>query len=140
MPRLFRAMKEGSGDAPETGSNARAVGVRPGIDVQATLGHQTVYPGQGGISVSPDDPMNLPSFRRPQEFRGTGKDPVWEIDEGQLGPDLCYRPDPVRPGHGFIEPARPMTLDEYERAVLRTRDHWDKVQPPADEGSAADAT
>jgi hypothetical protein len=68
--------------------------------------------------------MNLPYFRRPPEFQGTGKDPVWECDDSQLGPDLVYRPDPAHSGHGFIEPARPMTLDEFQQALARTPTTW----------------
>lgn len=67
--------------------------------------------------MSPDDPRNLPYFRRPPRLQGVGKDPVWSLSETELGPDLCYRPDPTQPGHGFVEPARPMPLDEYQRAL-----------------------
>ncbi len=74
MPRLFRAMREDAAGFPETGPSARTLGVRPGIDVAATAPDEMVLPGQGGISVSPDDPMNLPAFRRPPDFQGTGRD------------------------------------------------------------------
>src|SRR5262249_39269482 len=111
MTRLFRAMRGAADGSPEIGANARALGIRPGVDVPATLTQETVLPGQGGLSVSPDDPMNLPFFRRPPAFQGTGKDPVWVIDLIQLGSDLSYRPDPVHPEHGFIEPIRAMSLD-----------------------------
>ena len=67
-----------------------------------------VHPGTGGMSVSPYDPGNLPEHRRPPEFGGTGRDPVWEHHSDQLGPDLQYRPDPHNPGgHGFVEPSHP---------------------------------
>jgi hypothetical protein len=88
MASLFRSMKEDDGGVPEAAANARALGVRPGIDVPAVGDEETIQPGQGGVSVSPDDPLNLPAFRRPPQFQGTGKDPVWVIDEAQLGPDL----------------------------------------------------
>jgi hypothetical protein len=122
-------MREHASGFPEIGPNARALGVRPGIDLPAILPYEIVQPGQGGLSVSPDDPMKLPYFRRPRGFQGTGKDPVWAINAAQLGPDLSYRPDPSHPGHGFIEPIRSMTLDEYQGALVRTISFWEEVQP-----------
>ena len=77
MTRLFRAMRKDADGFPEVGANARALGVRPGIDVLATLPSEMIQPGQGGLSVSPDDPMNLPYFRRPPGFQGSGRDSVW---------------------------------------------------------------
>jgi hypothetical protein len=74
MPVLFRAMREDGNGNPEIGPNARCLGVRPGIDVPAKVGRNVVHPGQGGMSVSPDDPMKLPYFCRPPGFQGTGKD------------------------------------------------------------------
>jgi hypothetical protein len=130
MNRLFRAAKEDVHGMPEVGPSARGMGVRPGIDVPATQPDDVVYPGQGGLSVSPDDPLNLPPFRRPPEFQGTGRDPVWGIGDVDLGGDLCYRPDPANPaGHGFIEPVRPVTLAEYQEALTRLQGSWQKEQP-----------
>jgi hypothetical protein len=99
--------------------------------------NDTVQPGQGGLSVSPDDPGKLPFYRRPAAFQGTGRDPVWVIESADLGSDLTYRPDPRNAGHGFIEPARPMTLDEYQRALQQTQSLWQKVTSP---GSSADGS
>jgi hypothetical protein len=127
MTQLFRAMKEAGHGQCEVGESARALGIRPRIDVPATNPGDTVHAGQGGMSVSPDDPQKLPYFRRPPQFGGTGKDPVWTIRDEELGPDLCYRPDPNRPDHGFIEPARPMPLSEYQQALARTQPLWRKV-------------
>jgi len=79
------------------------------------------------MSVSPDDALNLPYFRRPPALGGTSKDPVWQISEADLGPNLCYRADPARPGHGFVEPIRPMTLAEYQQALAQTRRLWQKI-------------
>jgi hypothetical protein len=88
---------------------------------------QLIQPGHGGLSVSPDDPMHLPYFRRPPEFHGTGKDPLWKIETSMLGPDLVYRPDPADPTHGFIEPRRAMTFDDYQSAIAATCTSWRKV-------------
>jgi hypothetical protein len=127
MRVLFRAMKEASSGLVEVGATARTLGARPAIDVPAHDPTDLVYPGQGGMSVSPDDPMNLPYFRRPPRFRGTGKDPVWRIVEADLGPGLCFRPDATQPAHGFIEPSRPMSLAEYQEALEQTQMRWSRA-------------
>lgn len=127
MPNLFRAMRADQNGLPEVGANARSLGVRPGTDTTAALGQDVVQPGVGGLSVSPDQPTNLPYFRRPQELGGTGKDPVWSIDSNRLAPDLRYRVDPTTPTHGFIEPAHAMTLDAYQAALAATHAMWNRV-------------
>jgi hypothetical protein len=127
MTELFRGMKEGTNGTPEIGESSRTLGVRPGFDVATTDPGALVGPGQGGMSVSPDDPHNLPYFRRPPALGGTAKDAVWSISEGNLGPDLCYRPDPTRSGHGFVEPSRFMTLAEYQQALTQTQHLWHKT-------------
>jgi hypothetical protein len=76
MPKLFRGMKEHANGLPELGESSRCLGVRPGLDVPATELDDLVWPGEGGLSVSPDDPHGLPNFRRPPVLGGTGKDPV----------------------------------------------------------------
>ena len=130
MPTLFRAMKEDNSGLPQLGGSARTLGVRLGRDVSALAGSDPVQPGQGGMSVSPDDPLNLPLHRRPPEFGGTGADPVWSLEAADLGPKLCYRPDPKHSGHGFIEPAYPMTADEYRQALEATQSLWRKATVP----------
>jgi hypothetical protein len=138
MRQLYRAMKEDAYDMPQLGASARNLGVRPGIDVPATVPAGMVQPGQGGLSVSPDEPIKLPPYRRPPVFHGTGKDPVWMIDETDLGSDLNYRADPQNAGHGFIEPDRPMSLDDYQRAVQQTQPLWRKVTSWPACGSSSD--
>src|SRR5262249_9103122 len=124
------SMKESTEGSPQLGSSARTLGARLGIDVPALSGRDLVNPGQGGVSISPDDPHHLPRHRRPPEFGGTGQDPVWCLDDADLGPLLCFRPAPGHPGHGFIEPAHPMTVDEYQQALAATQPLWRKVVPP----------
>jgi hypothetical protein len=84
--------------------------------------------------------MNLPAWRRPPELQGVGKDPVWSIAEVELGPDLYYRPDSARSGHGFVEPSRPLTLDEYQHALVQTQGRWQKVESWPNQGGDTDAT
>jgi hypothetical protein len=83
------------------------------------------------MSVVRDDPRSLPDFRRPAEWGGSGKDPVWGISAGRLGAKLRYRDDPLpdQPLHGVIEPSGTMTLDEYADALADTRDSWAIVRP-----------
>jgi hypothetical protein len=127
-PKLYRAMQVAMDSHPEIGMTARTLGARPHIDI--LIQGAMVYPNTGGISVAPDDPMNLPSHRRPPSFMGTGKDPVWRLNACDLGPELQYRPDPRSPTtHGFIEPIAPTTFDEYQRALEATRESWQLTTP-----------
>jgi hypothetical protein len=128
MSQLFRAMREATDGLPIVEQSSRGLGVRPGIDIAAIDGAELVFPGDGGPSVAPDDPRNLPRHRRPAEFGGTGKDPVWSIDEDDLGALLVFRVDPDNPKHGYIEPARPLNVDSMQQALKSTRPNWRKVQ------------
>ncbi|HVA47412.1 MAG TPA: hypothetical protein VNH11_13665 [Pirellulales bacterium] len=127
MASLFRAMRKNKSGLPDVGPHARALGVRPGTDVLATLPGDLVQPGLGGLSVSPGQAANLPYFRRPQQLGGTGKDPVWVIDSSLLGSNLVYRPDPSTTTHGLIEPSKPMTLDDFQNAIAATQTLWRQV-------------
>jgi hypothetical protein len=102
------------------GPTARTLGVRPGDDIPVINGRVT--PGTGGMSVALDTPMNLPDHRRPSQFGGTGKDPVWEIDLDSLGDDLTFRQD--KPNHGLFEPAREMSIDECQLALAALKSRW----------------
>ena len=112
---------------PQVGRSARSLGIRTPTettdpDVTASAPGDIIQPGTGGMSVAPDDPVNLPPFRRPPALGGRGKDPVWELDTTDLGPDLQYRQDSAT--HGLIEPTRPMTLTEFEQLLEATRAKW----------------
>ncbi len=121
---VVRAMKPGEDDLPKPGWSARTLGARCNIDIP-TSEDGSVAPELGGMSVSPPPAGNLPPWRLPRELGGRGKDPVWEVDTDQLPEDLAYRPDPDDPdAHGFLEPARPMTFEEYQAALHSTRGLW----------------
>ena len=125
---LFRAMREAADGGPHLGASSRSLGARPGIDIPALQDDDSVFPDQGGISVSPRDPVHLPFHRRPRSLGGCGVDPVWSIEAVDLGVDLVYRPDPDDPlRHGFIEPSHPIMLEAYQDALTQTRDRWRKV-------------
>jgi hypothetical protein len=124
--RLYRSMKEAPDGYPAVAPSGRLLGVRPGNnptpDVLAVDPTDPMPPGQGGVSVAPDDPLHLQRHRRPASLGGTGRDPAWYIETGDLGPELEYRQD--RPGHGLIEPKHLLTLQEFQDALAGTRCRW----------------
>jgi hypothetical protein len=125
--RLYRSMRAAPDGLPEVGPFARGLGVRPGIDFPAMLPTDLTGPGGGGMSVAPDDPMNLARVRRPPAFGGTGRDPIWYIEVDDLGPGLVVRPDTA--AHALVEPAGPVTVDEFQRLLAATRDRWVLATP-----------
>ena len=117
-------MRAAADGLPLVGPTARTLGVRgvelaPHHDVPVSDPTDVVGPGQGGLSVTPDDPLHLHPHRRPASLGGTGRDSMWEIDSADLGPDLVYRPDHAT--HGLVEPAGAMTLGEFQFALASTR-------------------
>lgn len=127
---LFRSMQSAEDGLPLLDASSRTLGARPQVDIPIDDSGM-VQPGTGGMSVSPDDPRNLPPHRRPPGFGGTGLDQVFTIREADLGSDLVYRADPANPSrHGFIEPMRPMTFQRYQVAIWATRTAWSTVRQP----------
>ena len=125
---VYRSMRQDADGLPVMESNGRGLGIRPGIDVAASNDHDLVQPGEGGISISPGDPLHLPRHRRPPALQGTGKDPVWVLDIDTLDPELSFRPDRTNSAHhGFLEPAHLVTLVQYQQGIARTRTSWTKV-------------
>ena len=122
LAKIFRGMKD-DGGYPKIESSARGLGVREGIDSTVDA-NGMVEPGKNGMSMSPS-PQDLPSHRRPPEFGGTGKDPVWQIDTSDLGDDLKYVPD--KPRHRTIQPSKKMTLEKYKQALGSLRRKFRKV-------------
>jgi hypothetical protein len=125
--KLYRAMRADVDGLPAVGPTARTLGVR-GLeagsfgDIPALLQTDVVPTGVGGLSVAPNDPVHLPPLRLPISMGGQGKDPVWELDSNDIGPDLTIRQD--KPTHGLIEPIRPMTRAEFQSALEATRTRW----------------
>jgi RHS repeat-associated protein len=117
--KIYRGMKN-AGGVPEVGANARALGARPGVDIPVGPDGM-VHPGTGGMSVAPS-PGALPEFRRPPQFGGTGRDPVWGMSTDDLGSQLRYVPD--SPTHGTVQPSMSMTFDEYQQALCATGACW----------------
>lgn len=119
--QLFRAM------AREVNGNPRIapahLGIRIGTDIEPD-DDGNVRPETGGMSVTPNDPMDLPQHRRPAELGGTGKWPVWWIHDGKLPVSLNYRPDPRSRTHGFVEPSDLMRLENYQGSIEGTAPNW----------------
>jgi hypothetical protein len=130
--RVLRGMRAAPDGLPMIGPTARTLGARPGSppegDIPIVGG--IVNPGTGGMSVSPSPSSNLPPHRRPPEYGGKGRDPLWECDTDDLdGAKLSYRSDPELPRtHGFIEPVRRMRFEEYQEALGATRSLWRRLR------------
>ncbi len=117
-------MKEDEDGLPKIGATSRSLGARPGVDI-GVFNSGSVFSTRQGMSVSPAPPENLPEWRRPEEFDGTGKDPVFAMDPDDLPEELEYLPDPAKPDtHGFIRPAYTMAFEHYQRALHETRELW----------------
>jgi hypothetical protein len=133
--KLYRAMIDDGEGRPLVVPTARGLGVRfvsddPELSDILADDEGLVGPGDGGMSVCPETPEYLVLHRRPPSYGGTGKDPVWEIADEELGEGLMYRQDTdadaPRP-HGLVEPDRRMRLDEYEDLLAATREAWRRV-------------
>jgi hypothetical protein len=116
-------MQEDQAGGPMIGPTARTLGVRPTVDIRVLAAQ--VHPNTGGMSVAPDRPEYLHPLRRPARFGGSGKDPVWLIALSALGGDLQFRQDSLK--HGLVEPARAMSIDEFQRALEATYPYWKKL-------------
>jgi hypothetical protein len=114
-------MKDGEDGFPRTGASNKMLGARPNADIEVDEeGH--VHPVGEGMSVAPDDPNTLLHYRRPAEFGGTGREPVWVIDSADLGGDLEYLQDSST--HGVVAPMTEMTFEAYQEAIFETREFW----------------
>ena len=95
---------------PKVGRSARLLGVRPGVDIDIEQMPTDWLDKQGylrpeaerdfsdelvavvirntkGMSVSLSI-ESLPSFRKPATFGGTGKDPLWQIEDSKITGEL----------------------------------------------------
>jgi len=118
---LFRAMSDAGGsplvDPGHLG--VRTGGARRDIEVDSS---GSVHPDTGGMSVTPDDPMDLPRHRRPRGRLGTGTGAVWSVASPAMAGRLAIRQD--RPTHWLIEPSSSMELSVFEEALADTAPRW----------------
>lgn len=132
---------------PKLGRSARLLGVRLGIDIDVvempsdgldTQGYlrPVVERQSGGVMVlvvlrntkgmsTSITAESLPAFRRPPAFGGTGRDPLWQIEESHIGGDLEAVQDSDT--HVSIRPRTTMLLENYEAALAQTQNYWQKV-------------
>lgn len=143
MPaHILRVMKE-EDEKPATGNGPAMLGVRlkdVGLDEDAPDATE-VGPGVGGMSVAGClwtlSATLLPrefEKKNPKRFRGaraSNSQKVWVRGDGPYEPspvsiDLDLRIDDRSepPGHGSIEPNRPVPLGEYRASLAGTRDEW----------------
>ena len=123
---VFRAMREDPNGKPVTGRSARKLGVRicgPQIDIPIHAGR--VYPQTGGMSVTPDDPMQLPKIRLPKSLGGEGRDPIFYLQVPNLCSALNLRRD--KRTHALIEPAQCCLFEEFEQNLHGTKEKWVKL-------------
>ena len=135
MPKIFRTMLA-DGTKPKVGSESNELGVRtppnPHPDILVDE-ERNVHPETGGMSVAPawrDLPWHLIPRRLHPRARGKNALVCWRLGDGEFASsvvtgDLKFRTDPSDPRkHGFVEPSRVMTIEEYREALAGTRDDW----------------
>jgi ABC-type transporter Mla subunit MlaD len=150
--RLYRGMKtqeSGGKRKPNIGPNnntgepvgaaGKSLWARPGADVIVGPDGMVdvLHPDKGkpqGLSVSPDTWRTLLPHRRPRTFGGTTNPQdhdMFVIKQGDVerGGQLGFNQD--KPTHGTIHPADRMSIEDYERALLATREAWKVVPAPA---------
>jgi hypothetical protein len=109
---------------PACSCERNKLGVHPG-DIQPTP-DGSVVPERKGMSVNVN-PMRLPPALRPERFRGGhGRLPLYAILPSKLGPDLTLHPASPR-AHAVVQPARPMHVEQFQRALWRTRGEWSVI-------------
>lgn len=142
----YRGMAEQNGK-PKIGRSARLLGVRPSIDINIQQMPIGCLDEQGyllpksqrklhgdlvtvairdtkGMSVSLSI-EGLPAFRKPSQFGGNGKDPLWQIDDSIITGDLEAVQDSST--HVSIMPRVTMALEKYEAALASTQKYWERV-------------
>lgn len=125
--KLYRMMRMAADGLPEAGDRFGMLGVRPTRpgrrgDVSAAAPSDIVRKGGGGLSVFEGPLDNLPPQMKPP----IAQHPVWEIDTADLGEGIISLP--AGSPHYHIEPAREMTLAEYQALLAATRPRWVRVE------------
>lgn len=132
MPKVYRVMKMAD-DKPEVGSRSCMLGVRE-TDIERDEGEAAdgpVGPGKGGLSVNGcwrTINFNFLPARLLRGAKGKNSHHVWSLGEGPFV-DSPFTPDlnlhlEGAPGHGVLEAARLMTLEDYQNSLAATRDDW----------------
>lgn len=145
MAKLYyRGTAEKNGK-PKTGRSARLLGVRPNIDIDVEQIPSECVDEQGYLLLEPERKYqgdnvavaikntkgmsvslsieSLPAFRKPTKFGGTGRDPLWQIDDSKITGDLKAVQD--SPTHVSILPRVTMLLERYEAALAQAQNDWE---------------
>ena len=147
MALLYRAMREENGK-PKLGRSPRLLGVRLGTDIdieqiprgwlddrgylkesveQINSGELVDVAVRNYKGMSTSLSINtLPDHRKPPEFGGIGKDPLWQIDDSKIMGDIEAVQD--NETHVSIVPKYTMLLEKYETALANTQNEWEKVR------------
>jgi hypothetical protein len=129
---LFRAMLQEQDGFPKVARSARALGVR----IASTPTQQAdicvddagcVRPGHGGLSLTIGSPSHLPPHRRPPQFGGIGKDPVFMLTK-PFWAAVRIHVDSPQEHHACGEPIIRCPVEQYERELAATRFYWRKVE------------
>jgi hypothetical protein len=128
MRTLYRSMKADQDGRPACGPSARTLGARIPDDLSPDA-WGVVHPCAGGMSVTADDPRALPFHRRPPEFGGMGRDPVYKLAEARLVGPLVARPEADGATHWFVEPRSALPVDRFQAALCATRRDWEMETP-----------
>jgi hypothetical protein len=117
----FRSMDDDEDSAPRCGDGDAQLGVRVPIDIKPN-DDGNVHPETGGMSAAADHPKHLPPHFRPRALPGGRSTlPVFQIVDQQLGAELRVR---LKRKHALIEPARTMSLADYQGTLCGTRLNW----------------
>jgi hypothetical protein len=139
-------MAEANGK-PKVGRSARLLEVRIGIDIDNEEISKDWLDDQGYLRPEAESKFtgvlvvvavrstkgmstslsieSLPAFRRPTAFGGTGRDPLWQIEDSNIGGDLEAVQDSAT--HVSIMPRVTMLLEKYETALANTQNDWERV-------------
>lgn len=129
--RVFRDMAKAEDGKPFIGPYNWALGVRTGekpydiaVDEEGMVA--PIEAGRArGMSVTPDTPLNMHKLHKPEALGGDGVYPLWVLDLAKIGPQVRYRV--TSNTHGVLEPVQRMSLEQYEEALVETKDHWTLV-------------
>jgi len=147
MAKLYYRGMAANNNRPKLGRSARLLGIRPGIDIDITsmpegwlnekgylrleaerndlgVAVEVAVRNTKGLSVSLSI-EGLPPFRKPAAFGGSGKDPLWQIDDDLITGDLEAVQDSAT--HVSILPSATMTLEKYEAAISATQPYWKRI-------------
>ncbi len=147
MAKLYYRGMVAENGKPKIGRSARLLGVRPSIDIDIEQMPRDYLDDHGylrpeaernptgelvdvairntkGMSTSLSI-ESLPAFRRPATVGGTGRDPLWQVEDSNVTGDL----EAVQDGatHISIMPRTTMLLERYETALAKTQDDWKRI-------------